>query len=129
MNYIIDTNIWIYLFEGRKEIETLKNRISLKEVMPMLTPVVYAEVLGWQEIGEEAEKSIRNYFSSLKMLDLTMEHWEQIILWRKSGIKKKLPDLMIASVSEKSGYPVLTRNTKDYTQLGIEFENPWETNY
>ena len=126
MNYIIDTNIWIYLFEGIKEVEEIKKRISQKEIIPILTPVVYTEVLGWQEIGEEAEKAIRNYFSSLEMLDLSMEHWEQIISWRKSGIKKRLPDLMIASVSEKSGFPVLTRNIKDYDQLGIEIEDPWK---
>ncbi len=126
MNYIIDTNIWIYLFEGIKEVEALKKRISQKEIIPVMTPVVYTEVLGWQEMGEEAEKTIRNYFSSLEMLDLSMEHWEQIISWRKSGIKKRLPDLMIASVSEKSGFPVLTRNKKDYDQLGIEIEDPWK---
>jgi len=56
-----------------------------------------------------------------------MEHWEQIILWRKQGIKKKMPDLLIAAFSKQSTYPVFTRNVSDFSQLDIEVENPWQT--
>jgi len=55
-----------------------------------------------------------------------MEHWEQIISWRQQGIKKKMPDLLIAAQSKKSGYPVFTRNINDFNRLGIDVENPWE---
>ena len=60
------------------------------------------------------------------MLTPNMEHWEQIISWRKQGIKKKMPDLLIAAIAKKSNYPVLTRNLNDFNQLDIEVENPWE---
>ncbi len=72
------------------------------------------------------EKKIREYFASLEMLTPNMEHWEQIISWRKQGIKKKMPDLLIAAIAKKSGYPVLTKNMNDFNQLDIEVENPWE---
>ena len=62
----------------------------------------------------------------MKMLPLGMEHWEQIISWRQQGIKKKMPDLLIAAQSKKSGYPVFTRNINDFNRLGIDVENPWE---
>ncbi|MDM8558524.1 type II toxin-antitoxin system VapC family toxin [Candidatus Parabeggiatoa sp. HSG14] len=123
---IFDTNIWIYLLEGRRELANLKIQIAQGKLIPVLTPVVFAEVLGWQEIKPKEEKEIREYFASLKMLTLNMAHWEQIISWRKQGIKKKMPDLLIAAVSKKSGYPVLTRNVNDFNQLGIEVENPWK---
>jgi predicted nucleic acid-binding protein len=107
---IIDTNIWIYLLEGRPELTRLKTDIAQGKIVPVLTPVVFAEVLGWQEMELKEEKKIREYFSALEMLTHNMEHWEQIISWRKQGIKKKMPDLLIAAISKKSGYPVLTRN-------------------
>jgi predicted nucleic acid-binding protein len=125
---IFDTNIWIYLLEGRSELINLKNEIAQGKLVPVLTPVVFAEVLGWQEITPKEEKAIREYFASLEMLTINMEHWEQIISWRKQGIKKKMPDLLIASISKKSNYPVLTRNVNDFNKLGIEVENPWKEN-
>jgi predicted nucleic acid-binding protein len=127
MGYVIfDTNIWIYLLEGRLELTNLKTQIAQGKLIPALTPVVFAEVLGWQEIKPKEEKDIREYFASLEMLTLNMEHWEQLISWRQQGIKKKMPDLLIAAISKKSGYPILTRNVNDFNQLDIEVENPWE---
>ncbi len=127
MRYVIfDTNIWIYLLEGRSEIIKLRDDVAQRNIIPVLTPVVFAEVLGWEEIKAKNEKNIRAYFASLEMLTINMEHWEQIISWRKQGIKKKMPDLLIAAISKKTGYPVLTRNINDFKQLGIKVENPWE---
>ncbi len=127
MRYVIlDTNIWIYLLEGKSELNNLKIAIAQEKVVPVLTPVIFAEVLGWQEMTPEAEAKIRKYFSSLKMLTFNMEHWEQIILWRKQGIKKKMPDLLIATIAKQFDYPILTRNINDFKQLDIKIENPWE---
>ncbi|OQY56854.1 MAG: hypothetical protein DRR08_32420 [Candidatus Parabeggiatoa sp. nov. 2] len=123
---IFDTNIWIYLLEGRQELIKLKTQIAQGNIIPVLTPVVFAEVLGWSEIDARNEKNIREYFASLEMLTIHMKHWEKIISWRKQGIKKKKPDLLIAAISKKSGYPVLTRNVNDFNQLGIEVKNPWD---
>ena len=123
---ILDTNIWIYLLEGRQEVGGLKRELAENKTVPLLTPVIFAEVLGWQEIGAEEEKNIRAYFASLSMLPLDMKHWEQIIAWRKEGIKKKMPDLLIAAAAKKAGYPVLTRNIGDFKSLGITIENPWQ---
>jgi len=61
------------------------------------------------------------------MLTIHQEHWEQIISWRQRGIKKKMPDLLIAATAKKLGYPIFTRNVNDFNQLGLEIENPWET--
>ncbi|MDM8566669.1 type II toxin-antitoxin system VapC family toxin [Candidatus Halobeggiatoa sp. HSG11] len=124
---IFDTNIWIYLLEGRTELTYLKKQIAQEKIIPVLNPIVFAEVLGWQEIDLKEETKIRKYFASLEMLTLSMEHWEQVISWRKQGIKKKMPDLLIAAISKKSDYPVFTRNITDFKQLDIEIENPWET--
>ncbi|MEK8018812.1 MAG: type II toxin-antitoxin system VapC family toxin [Candidatus Parabeggiatoa sp.] len=123
---ILDTNIWIDLLEGKLELTDLKTQIAQGKVVPILTQVVFAEVLGWPEIEPKEENKIREYFASLEMLTLNMEHWEEIISWRKQGIKKKMPDLLIAAISKKSGYPILTRNVNDFNQLDIEVENPWE---
>ena len=64
---IVDTNIWIYLLEGRQEISKLNTMIFRGNLVPLLTPVVFAEVLGWQEIGSKEEKKIRIYFGMLHM--------------------------------------------------------------
>ena len=128
VRYVIsDTNVWIYLLEGRSELTALKKQIAQKQIIPILTPVVFAEVLGWQEMTFAQEKNIRMYFASLEMLTIHQEHWEQIISWRQRGIKKKMPDLLIAATAKKMGYPIFTRNVNDFNQLGLEIENPWET--
>ena len=64
MRYIVDTNVWIYLFEGRQELLALKNEIANQIIIPVLTPVVFAEVLGWEQINGEKEQNIRRYFAS-----------------------------------------------------------------
>ncbi|MDM8548371.1 PIN domain-containing protein [Candidatus Venteria ishoeyi] len=125
---ILDTNIWIYLLEGRHELNNLKAQIAQEKLIPVLNQVVFAEVLGWQEMDSGKEIEIRKYFASLKMLTLNMQHWEQIISWRKQGIKKKMPDLLIAAISKQSGYPILTRNINDFNLLDINVENPWVDN-
>jgi len=126
MRYIVDTNVWIYLFEGRQELLALKNDISNQIIIPVLTPVVFAEVLGWEQINEEKEQDIRQYFASLENLQINNNHWEQIITWRKQGIKKKMPDLLIAANAKIADYPILTRNTSDFSPLAIGLKNPFE---
>lgn len=126
MRYIVDTNIWIYLFEGRQELLALKNDIACQIIIPILTPVIFAEVLGWEQINQEKEQDIRRYFASLEMLQINNQHWEQIIIWRKQGIKKKMPDLLIAANAKIAEYPILTRNTSDFSPLAVGLKNPFE---
>jgi len=125
MNYIFDTNIWIYLLEGREEISNLKMKISKKQISPVLTPVIFAEVLGWKELIEEQIISIREYFFSLEMLSIEMEHWEQAITWRRLNRGKKLPDLLIGANSKISNVPIMTRNINDFKRLNVIVKNPW----
>ena len=125
MRWILDTNIWIYLFQGRIELTLLKNEIARGDVTPVLVPVVFAEVLGWHEIPAAQEVRIRDYFSTLEILSLNMEHWELVISWRQAGIKRKLPDLLIGAFAKVADIPVYTRNVSDFSRLGISFENPW----
>lgn len=125
MDYIFDTNIWIYLLEGREEVKVLKKKIKKAQVVPILTPVIFAEVLGWNELGKEQCKSIRDYFSSLQMLTIHMEHWEQVISWRRLERGKKLPDLLIGANSKISDIPLMTRNVNDFRKLEVSIENPW----
>jgi predicted nucleic acid-binding protein len=125
MDYIFDTNIWIYILEGKEEVNDLKIKVKKGQVVPILTPVVFAEVLGWNELGDEQGKSVREYFSSLQMLSIQMEHWEQVITWRKLNRGKKLPDLLIGANSKISNIPIMTRNVDDFRRLEVSIENPW----
>lgn len=125
MDYIFDTNIWIYLFEGREEVKVLMKKIKKTQVVPILTPVIFAEVLGWNELGKEQCSSIRDYFSSLQMLTIQVEHWEQVISWRRLERGKKLPDLLIGANSKISDIPIMTRNVNDFRKIEVSIENPW----
>ncbi len=125
MQYIFDTNVWIYLLEGREEVTNLKMKISEEQVSPVLTPVIFAEVLGWKELIEKQSIRIREFFSSLEMLSIQMEHWEQVITWRRLNRGKKLPDLLIGANSKISNIPIMTRNIDDFKRLDVVVENPW----
>jgi predicted nucleic acid-binding protein len=127
MQYVLDTNIWIYLFKNYEEIQLLKQHIAQGLVKPVLTPVTYAEVLGYPNHTLLEKQAINHYFSKAKMLTIEMKHWEQIIQWRRQGIKTKMPDLLIAACSKIADIPLLTRNEKDFISLDIRFENPWKT--
>lgn len=122
---LLDTNIWIYLFEGRPQIASLINRIESGQVVPVLHPVVFSEVLGWQSLSVEQEDRVRSYFAALKMLDISMDDWEQIISWRQEGIRKKMPDLLIAATARHHEVMVYTHNLTDFASLGIRVEDPW----
>ncbi len=125
MQYIFDTNVWIYLLEGREEVTNLKMKISEEQVSPVLTPVIFAEVLGWKELIEKQSIRIREFFSSLEMLSIQMEHWEQVITWRRLNRGKKLSDLLIGANSKISNIPIMTRNIDDFKRLDVVVENPW----
>lgn len=125
MDCILDTNIWIYLLEGRAEINDLKIKIKNQQVSPVLTPVIFAEVLGWNELSEVQNKSIREYFASLEMFSIQMEHWEQVITWRQLNFGKKLPDLLIGANAKISNIPIMTRNINDFKRLSVHTNNPW----
>lgn len=125
MRGILDTNLWIYLFEGRPEIKQIKQKIKLKQLIPVLTPVIYTEVLGWKLLEENKQSNIRQYFQTLEILPVEMKHWEQVISWRRADVGKKLPDLLIGANAKLSQLPILTRNTKDFNRLGVEVEDPW----
>ena len=41
------------------------------------------------------------------------------------GLGSQLADMMIAAITKLAGARIATRNTKDFTDLGIELINPW----
>lgn len=127
MRYVLDTNIWIYVFEQRQEIITLIEQIQVGTVKPVLTPITFVETLGFSRIPPKLELEMRTFFDRLEMLELERSHLEQVIAWRQQGVKTKLPDLLVAAFAKVADIPLLTRNEKDFKALDIHFENPWKT--
>ena len=127
MKYILDSNVWIYFFQDCPEIEKVSREIKDGGVIPVLTPVVFSEVLGWSGLWDDEATKIRDFFSTMEKLEIGASNWEEIIRWRRSGVKKKLADLLIASSAVLSRLPILTRNIRDFYRLGVVVEDPWES--
>jgi predicted nucleic acid-binding protein len=124
---VLDTNIWIYVFDERTEVAALTKQIQSGIITPVLTPITFVEALGFSRISPKLDIEMREFFDELEMLELEREHLEQVIAWRRQGVKTKLPDLLVAACSKIADIPLLTRNEKDFISLDIRFENPWIT--
>jgi predicted nucleic acid-binding protein len=65
-----------------------------------------------------------------RVLELTedvMLRWRQLIEeGRKAGRTFAQPDLIIAATALEHGMTLVTRNTRDFTGIGLTIVNPWE---
>jgi len=114
------------LAENHPELAELQYQVINQEIEPVLTPITYIETLGYAKITPQQEQFFLDYFKDLEMLFLKQAHLEQVIAWRRQGIKTKLPDLLVAACAKIADCPLLTRNEKDFISLDLRFENPWK---
>ncbi len=118
-NYLVDTNIIIYHLSGNLEASEfmLKNMDKIS-----ISFVTYIEVLSYNFNSKE-EKMVRSFLKVFKLIGMDKKIAECSIELRKTK-KLKLPDCIIASTAKSKKLVLVTRNIKDFSNIGLDILNP-----
>jgi len=118
--FLIDTNIIIYLTQGKLRI----NDFAEKEDFLYISSITYMETLGYPFQNQDEEKAINKFCNKFERIFLTKEIEAQTIHIRKS-IKIKLPDAIIAATAIVYNLKLVTHNYDDFKNIqGLKILNP-----
>ncbi|WP_374111874.1 type II toxin-antitoxin system VapC family toxin [Phormidium yuhuli] len=118
MNYLVDTNIVIYYFNGLTDDEAIHTILADSFQISIITKI---EFLGWGRFASNLESyaKARAFISHAKIVDLQDVIAEQAILLRQQ-FKTKTPDAIIAATALVNDLTVVTNNTADFSRLGVK---------
>ena len=120
-NFLIDTNIIIYLTQGKLRI----NDFSKKGGCLYISSISYIETLGYPFQNQEEEKDVTKLCEMFERIFLTKEIERQTILIRKIT-KIKLPDAIIAATAMVYNLTLVTHNIDDFKNIqGLKVLNPF----
>ena len=135
--YLLDTNVVSELTKDNPNPAVINYLNSQDE--PRLSAIVIQELeLGVQLLPEGRRRNrLRAWLSSLldefdgRILPIERREAEWAAIFqarvRKSGGNLKLGDALIAGTAIANDMAVVTRNVRDFGDLGVEVINPWET--
>jgi len=120
-NFLIDTNIIIYLTQGRLKISNFAKKGSNLYI----SSITYIEALGYPFSNQDEEKAITELCDMFERIFLTKEIEEQTIFIRKSN-KVKLPDAIIAATAIVYNLMLVTHNSDDFKNIqGLKILDPF----
>ena len=111
-NFLIDTNIIVYLTKGLLKISDFaKNNSNLH-----ISSITYIEALGYPFSNQYEEKIITDFCDMFERLFLTEDIEKQTIFIRKTH-KIKLPDAIIAATAITHRLTLVTCNVSDFNKI------------
>lgn len=109
-NYLLDTNIVLYLLGGDKVLAEI-----IGNTQPYISFITEMELLSNPQMTAAEEKKILNFLAFCHIIELNTDIKRMAIQVRKkSGLK--LPDCIIAASAEFEGLSLLTADT-DFNRL------------
>lgn len=133
MNYLLDTNICIYIIKRSpeqvlKKLEAVAN-INRNEVY--LSIITVSELfygVGKSSRPEKNLEALKAFLTLFRIIDFDQQSAEAFGRIRSSLERKGSPigpyDLQIASIAIAHGLTLVTNNTKEFTRIeGLELEN------
>ena len=109
IDFLIDTNIPIYVLEGNPAINgIMRCSVAVSVISEM-------ELLGKKDIEADEERKIRNLLQDCEILALTEAIKEETIALKKQ-YAVKLPDAIIAATAKHYGLLLITAD-KDFKKL------------
>lgn len=123
-NFLLDTNILIYYFNGEME-DNVKSKVSkLMRESFQISVISKMEFLGFPFNSQEREQAIQLIeFAAIKPLN---DEIVQRVIDIRQQKRIKLPDAIIAATAMEYSSILVTRNTKDFNSLDLEAFNPFD---
>ena len=111
-NFLIDTNIIIYLSQKRLKI----NDFAKEGDNLYVSTITYMEALGFPFQNKEEETAITLLCDTFERFFLNEDIEQQTVLIRKTQ-KIKLPDAIIAATAITHHLTLVTRNSSDFSKI------------
>lgn len=127
IEYLWDTNIAIYFLQQQFPLQAEKfiDRV-IEKSEPSISVISEIELLCWKSTNEKDQKTLKNFLSEVWIFELEKE-----IKLRTAEIRKqyrmKLPDAIIAATALVYDLKLITRNTKDFSEIrDLVLINPFD---
>jgi len=123
--YLLDTNIFIYYFNGDPAVQPLFTEILTDNVNVFYCPISWAELLCYPALTEPEANQIRDFLRSLTDVPLTESVLDRAAkIWR--DYRLALPDALIAACSTEVNSILVTRNIQDFQRItDLTLMNPF----
>lgn len=128
IKYLWDTNTAVYYLQQQfpAKAEKLIDEIMVEE-QPAISVITEIEMLCWNTNNQNDLDALKNFIADAWVIEL-----HQQLKLKTAEIRKlhkiKLPDAIIAATAIVSSMTLITRNTKDFSNIeGLKILNVWET--
>lgn len=127
MSYCLDTNIVIDFLRNKPLVVESIGKIEGEDLF--ITFITLCELYKWVYLSNNAENElivINNFLNSVILIEFNQESCrlfgEEYHRLRKLGKMTQEPDLMIASIAMAHDLTIITRNKKDFENIGVKLE-------
>ena len=127
MSYCLDTNIVIDFLRNKPLVVESIGKIEGEDLF--ITFITLCELYKGVYLSNNAENElmvINNFLNSVILIEFNQESCrlfgEEYHRLRKLGKMTQEPDLMIASIAMAHDLTIITRNKKDFENIGVKFE-------
>ena len=123
--YLIDTDVLIEIFRGRKEVISYIESLYKKGTAVFFSPITKAEI--FHGIREREKKEVNLLFQSMECISITDEIGEKAGLYLKKFHRShnlQLGDSLIAATAYINKSRLLTFNRKHYPMKDIKVVVP-----
>jgi predicted nucleic acid-binding protein len=115
-HYLLDTNIFIYYFNGETILEPLFEAIFTEGVTGFYCPISWVELLCYPALSEKEANQMREFLRSLTCVELT-----ETVLDAAAQIRREyrvaLADAVIAACALETKSTLVTRNMADFARI------------
>lgn len=140
--YLLDTNVLSEIQKAEPDYNVLRFMGTLHREHSYTSSIVLFELLSGAEMAPETRATVQllrfidwlvtDRFDGRILaynLDVARTHAHLFALNRKGGRPKPKLDLQIAATALTHDLTLVTRNTKDFTDLGLHLLNPWKVEH
>ncbi len=123
--FLIDTNIGIYLMNGSMNENTLRFIEPVIDGTYHLSVITKIELLGFAFSDTDKFLDTQSFVNDSVVIGLSEQTVEQTIELRRA-YKIKLPDAIIAATAMVFDLTLISRNDKDFDKIeGLKYFNPF----